>query len=66
MSGTRADARKRTEQQRAWDREEWSPSEVCCDQHARVLVALRAVYGTADLGEAVALADALDDAGFVL
>lgn len=42
-----------------------SDDPVCCEMHGRVLTALRTVYGSSDMGEAVALADALEDQGLI-
>lgn len=59
-----SEARKRREA--LFSEPQWSPSEaVCCELHGRVLTALRTVYGASDMGEAVALADALEDQGLI-
>ena len=59
-----SEARKRREA--LFSEPQWSPSEaVCCEMHGQVLTALRTVYGSSDMGEAVALADALEDQGLI-
>lgn len=42
-----------------------SDEPVCCERHERVLRAVRRVWGDADLVEAAALADALEDEGML-
>lgn len=60
----RADARKRREA--LFSEPQWRSDEPgCCELHGRVLTALRRVYGSSDMGEAVALADALEDEGLL-
>lgn len=60
MSGQRADARKR--QEAMFGEPQWQADPVaCCETHMRVLTALRKVFPTADLLDAEALADALED-----
>ena len=65
MAGQRADARKRHEA--LFSEPQWRSDEpvACCEMHGRVLTALRKVYGTADITEATALADALEDEGLL-
>lgn len=63
MSGTRADARKSREA--ALFDEPRSDDPICCEMHGRVLTALRKVYGSSDITEAMALADALEDEGLL-
>lgn len=63
MMAETSEARKRRES--LFSEPQWAPSEPCCELHGRVLTALRRVYGTADHGEAVALADALEDQGLI-
>ena len=64
MSASNSEARKRTEA--LFAEPQWRNDEpVCCEMHGRVLTALRTVYGSSDMGEAVALADALEDQGLI-
>lgn len=59
-----SEARKRHEA--LFPEPQWSGTEpMCCEKHASVLTALRKVFGSADLMEAQALADALEDEGML-
>ena len=64
MASSNSEARKRTEA--LFSEPQWKSDEpLCCEMHGRVLTALRRVYGTADITEATALADALEDEGLL-
>lgn len=65
MMGTNSESRKRLSEA-LFSEPQWKADEpLCCEMHGRVLVALRRVYGSSDITEAVALADALEDEGLL-
>lgn len=61
MPVSNSEARKRT--QALFSEPQWRGEPACCERHERVLRAVRRVWGDADLMEAAALADALEDEG---